>query len=148
MTLWCHSCFPLIGYKCLTHIINEKCVGRTFGMKFDIKRWPISSLLPMCTTDAGLSIIPSYPLKTINQCNIHALIVSPRWRVGYIRNYSNNAFIPQWHWLFLLHLSKSHLAWLGAFEAWLEYPSVLASGRTSTFLTDMARMPACGAISQ
>ena len=26
MTLWCHSCFPLIWYECYSHIFNQYCI--------------------------------------------------------------------------------------------------------------------------
>ena len=56
MTLWCHNCFQLIGYECLTHIFNYNCADRTFGMHDIIKQWLILCLLPMRTSDTGLSI--------------------------------------------------------------------------------------------
>ena len=55
------SYFLLVGYEFLTHIFNENCVGRTFGMQDIIKQWPVLSLFPMCTTDAGLGIENSLP---------------------------------------------------------------------------------------
>ena len=52
MLLW----HDQIWYECLTHIFSKNYIGRLFGMQDSIKQWPIFSLLPMCTADAGLNI--------------------------------------------------------------------------------------------
>ena len=62
--LWSHdlvmsSMLPNFSYECLTYTLNWNSVGTTFGMQDIIKLWPILSLLPMCTIDAGLSITPA-----------------------------------------------------------------------------------------
>ena len=57
MTLWCCSCFPLVGYEGHTHIFNYYRISTTVGMQDIIKQWPILCLLPMCTTDSGISIV-------------------------------------------------------------------------------------------
>ena len=56
MTLWCHSCFPLIGYECYTHKLNQYCIDTTVDLQDIIKQGPISCLLPMCTADAGINV--------------------------------------------------------------------------------------------
>ena len=76
MTLWCYSCFPMIGYKFHTRIFhrhlilyyyyyiiilyaygifNYYCIGTTFELQDIIKQWQRSCLLAMCTTDACVS---------------------------------------------------------------------------------------------
>ena len=39
-----------------THICNEYYIGTAVDLQDIIKQWQIFYLLPMCTTDAGLSI--------------------------------------------------------------------------------------------